>query len=287
MIAELNGKQEIVTHESKASFSIFENNLTECYPAHWHTDIEIIMPIENIYTVVLREVSYVLEPGDIMMIPSGELHELIAPESGSRFIILVDRSVLSEVNGFDSIYSKFFPCAIYKSSAPVKGHATLRGLLHEIVKESQEQLPMCDANIHSCILSFFVHAGRIQFDQVQPLSEIKTDKQQHYINVFYSLCSYMNDHCTEDLTVKELAAMAGFSVSHFIKLFKKFTGVTYYEYLTNRKINYAAVLLMDRPDLSIADIAMRSGFNSLATFNRVFKTSLNCTPSAYRKSYLA
>ncbi|MCF0160284.1 MAG: AraC family transcriptional regulator, partial [Bacteroidaceae bacterium] len=35
-----------------------------------------------------------------------------------------------------------------------------------------------------------------------------------------------------------------------------------------------------------ADIAMRSGFNSLATFNRVFKTSLNCTPSAYRKSYL-
>ena len=92
----------------------------------------------------------------------------------------------------------------------------------------------------------------------------------------------MNEHCTEDLSLEALADMTGFSKSHFIRLFKEFAGVSYYEYLTKRRL-LNAELLLDNPECSIADIAMQSGFNSLATFNRVFKASHNCTPTDYRK----
>ncbi|MCF0127401.1 MAG: helix-turn-helix transcriptional regulator [Pseudobutyrivibrio sp.] len=287
MQAELHGRQEIVNHSSKSSFIVYNNDQVESYPPHWHTDIEIIMPIENCYTVVLRDTTYILNPGDIMIIPSGELHELSAPDSGNRYIVQLDRGILREVNGFDSIYSKFFPCAIFRQSEAAEGHDVLKSLLHNIVVENTRQLPMYEASIHAFILSFFIQAGRIQFSQIETLNDIKTEKQQYYIDVFYNLCSYMNDHCTEDLTVDELATMTGFSTSHFIRLFKKFTGVTYYEYLINRKINYAEMLLMDRMDLNISEVAMRSGFNSLATFNRVFKQNLNCTPTEYRNAYLS
>ena len=287
MQAELHGRQEIVNHNSKANYIIYNNDQVENYPPHWHTDIEVIMPITNNYTAVLRDTTYILEPGDIMIIPSGELHELSAPENGNRYIMLIDHAVLREVNGFDSIYSKFFPCAVFRKKDNIEEHSILENILKQIVSENTRQLALYEASLHSLIIAFFVQAGRIQFSSIETLNDVKAEKQQYYIDVFYNLCSYMNDHCTEDLTVDELATMTGFSTSQFIRLFKKFTGVTYYEYLTKRKISYAEVLLLDRTDLSISDIAMRSGFNSLATFNRVFKQNLNCTPSEYRNTYVS
>ncbi|HHX13236.1 MAG TPA: helix-turn-helix domain-containing protein, partial [Clostridiales bacterium] len=43
-------------------------------------------------------------------------------------------------------------------------------------------------------------------------------------------------------------------------------------------------LLID-PGLTIMQVAMKSGFNSLATFNRVFKAKNHCTPKEYRALY--
>ena len=44
-----------------------------------------------------------------------------------------------------------------------------------------------------------------------------------------------------------------------------------------------AEMYLNQPDLSILDVALQSGFKSLSTFNRVFKSYKNCTPSEYRK----
>ena len=105
--------------------------------------------------------------------------------------------------------------------------------------------------------------------------------KQEYIEKFMSICTYINDHCTEDLSIEKLAARAGFSKYHFSRLFKQFTGVSCYEYLISRRIAYAERLLLT-PNLSITEVAMQSGFNSLSTFNRIFKTAKNCTPSSYK-----
>lgn len=287
MLAELHGRQEIVDRKNNPIFTIWRNEQNENYPPHWHTDLEIIMPTENTYTVIVRDETYVLEPGDIMLIPSGELHEIRCPDSGSRYILQIDNAILREVNGYDSIHNKFYPCALFKKSESIDGHDTLAFILRTIVKEYAEKLPLFEASIHAYIITFLVKAGRIRFSQVDSLNEAKAEKQQYYIDVFYNICTYMNEHCTDDLAVDDLAAMAGFSTSHFIRLFKKFTGVTYYDYLTKRKINLAEILLLDKTDLSISDVAMNSGFNSLATFNRVFKQAHGCTPTEYRSMYIS
>ena len=40
---------------------------------------------------------------------------------------------------------------------------------------------------------------------------------------------------------------------------------------------------MIQPNLSITEVAMHSGFNSLSTFNRIFKSAKNCTPWEYKR----
>ena len=53
------------------------------------------------------------------------------------------------------------------------------------------------------------------------------------------------------------------------------------ERLSVSRIAHAEQLLIE-PNLSITEVAMRSGFNSLSTFNRIFKAAKNCTPSEYK-----
>lgn len=287
MLAKLHGRRENVNHSEGNEFTLYVNREVENYPPHWHTDLEVIMPLENTYTAILDKKTYILEPGDILIIPSGEMHELISPDCGRRLIFQVDHSIIREVNGFDSIYDKFFPCALFRKSDHLDGYDELAALLVQISDEYRQASPLYEACIHSLIIYFFVLVGRIRLTQAEHSTGAKKQKQQSYIDIFFNLCTYINEHCTENLTLEQLADMSGFSKSHFIRLFKDFAGVSYYEYLTKRRMIYAEIALLDHPELSIADIAMQSGFNSLATFNRVFKLSHACTPTDYRRRYNA
>ena len=132
MLAELHGRKENVEHSGNSSFRLYMNREVENYPPHWHTDLEIIMPLENNYTAILDNKSFVLHPEDILIIPSGEMHELVAPPSGKRLIFQVDHSIIREVNGFDSIYNKFFPCAIFRKEEEIETHKLLTNLLLQI-----------------------------------------------------------------------------------------------------------------------------------------------------------
>ena len=72
-----------------------------------------------------------------------------------------------------------------------------------------------------------------------------------------------------------------FKIDSFANVFKQFSGMSCYDYLIQKRIAHAEALLI-QPDLSITEVAMRSGFGSLSTFNRVFKAVKNCTPSEYK-----
>jgi AraC-like DNA-binding protein len=283
MIEKLNGTREIVDHPDNLNVRLYINTEAEDYPMHWHTDIEIIMSIENDYTIVIDKTKYVINTGDIIMIPSGEIHELYAPSSGKRIIILVDNSILSSMNGLESISNSFYPCIIVRSSTNTY-QKQLADILKKITEEYFHRAPLCQAAIFSLFINFFVVVGRNSIKREKAYGSAKKHKQHQYIDKFLNVCKYINEHCTEDITVDKLAAMAGFSKYHFSRLFYEFSGVTYYDYLMKRRIMYAEGLLCD-PNLSIVEIAMQSGFNSLATFNRNFRTIKKCTPSAYRSMY--
>jgi AraC-like DNA-binding protein len=282
MIENLNGTREIVDHPDNLNVRIYFNTEPEDYPMHWHTDIEIIMAVEDNYRIVIDKTDYIINPGDIIMIPSGEIHELYAPPSGKRVIILLDNSILNSMNGLDSISTNFYPCFIIRANSSY--YKQLTDILKQVRDEYIHRPLFCKASIYSLFINFFVIVGRNCIKRDKPYNTAKKQKQHQYIDKFLNVCNYINEHCTEDITVDKLAAMAGFSKYHFSRLFYEFSGVTYYDYLMKRRVMYAEGLLCD-PNLSIVEIAMQSGFNSLATFNRNFRTIKKCTPSAYRSMY--
>ena len=282
MIEILNGTRETISYQDNFGVRLYLNEQAEDYPVHWHTAVEIIMPLVNNYTVVVNDTSFVLNPGDIIVLPSGELHQLFAPEEGERIIFQFEYSLLHHLNGFDSTFHLYHPCLIVTHTKYNDVHGILRNLLMDIMKEYFGNSLLKEASLYSMLIQFFVTLGRGSMKGENCFPHTKTQKQHEYIDKFLQVCSYINEHCTEDLSVEGLASIAGFSKFHFARLFKQFTGMTYYNYLNKHRIMYAERLLID-PNLSVTEVAMQSGFTSLATFNRLFKTYKKCTPTEYKR----
>ena len=85
----------------------------------------------------------------------------------------------------------------------------------------------------------------------------------------------------EDWPVRRLARVGGVSEAHFARSFKQVFGVPPHRYLLTRRIERAKALLRDT-DLSITEIAFRTGWESLGTFGRVFRDVTGESPSAIR-----
>ena len=60
-------------------------------------------------------------------------------------------------------------------------------------------------------------------------------------------------------------------------------GVSFREWITGFRIGYAKSLLTRNPELTVADISEKSGFQSPSHFIRLFKENAGCTPTQWRK----
>lgn len=96
--------------------------------------------------------------------------------------------------------------------------------------------------------------------------------------------TYMAEHLTEKITVEDIANSVYLSTYHFVRSFKKQTGLTPYEYLINLRINKAKDLLISTDD-SLDTIAVNSGFTDSKNLIYNFKRIVNLTPKEYRKSF--
>src|SRR5258708_28782852 len=92
---------------------------------------------------------------------------------------------------------------------------------------------------------------------------------------------YIYDNVGSDLSLQELAGIAGVSASHFASLFKQSTGLSPHQYVIHRRVEKARSLLR-QSDLSIGEIAVLTGFYDSSHLNHHFKRLTGVTPKTLR-----
>lgn len=284
MIKILDGIFEKVDYEKNSSILLHINKEYEDYPIHWHTAMEIIMPLDNTYKVVINKIVYSLNPGDILIIPPGELHELYAPSMGCRIILQFDFSLISNLKGFSGIFPILLQPRILTLANSPDIHDILQNLLLSIKEEYIQNDNLSEASIYSKIIQIFILTARKYMNTGNLFPYVKISKQKEYIEKFNLIFDYINVNLTEDITLDKIADIAGFSKFHFSRLFKQFTDISFYDYLNQKRVKAAESLLLN-PSLTITDVAMQSGFSSISTFNRVFKMMKECTPTEFKSLY--
>ena len=282
MIEHLDGMHETVNYLQNTNLKIYDNTEYEEYPMHWHSPIEIVMPVRREYRVEYADTAATLREGDILILCPGVLHHFY-PCEGERYIIQAEVTSVLNLREIDSILTIIQPALLITRDLFPDVYGRIRDLVTGIEKEYRKEDSFFEASIYSMLTELFVLVGR---SHTQAAQRFATDdmRQKKYVEKFMAVCSYIDEHCTENLTLDDAASFSGFSKYHFTRLFKQFTGSTFYKYLNQKRITRAERSLTDM-SLSVTDVAMASGFSSMSAFIRMFKIMKGCTPSEFRKMY--
>ena len=98
-------------------------------------------------------------------------------------------------------------------------------------------------------------------------------------------CLYITNNCAQHLTLDSVARHMGISKSHFSHLFKRYTNMTFIDYLTIERIRRAESISLDL-SRQITEVAVEAGCSSISTFNRAFRKVKGCSPSQFRATMI-
>jgi AraC family transcriptional regulator len=93
---------------------------------------------------------------------------------------------------------------------------------------------------------------------------------------------FVEAHLERPMTVRDLAARAGLSPSHFTRAFRATAGVTPRAFVEGRRLERARALI-DGTDRSLSDIALACGFKTQSRLTVAFRRQTGFTPAAYRR----
>jgi AraC-like DNA-binding protein len=94
-----------------------------------------------------------------------------------------------------------------------------------------------------------------------------------------------NNLTADDLSQSTMAEMAGISKDYFSRIFKNVTGMNYNKWLNTIRLEKASELLTEEGH-TLTEIAMLSGFQSIPSFNRVFREEKGMAPGEYRALFV-
>ena len=282
MFAPLN----ITSREKELHYILIKDAPITSLPMHWHSEYELTYASEGEFRCLIDSVEYKVEEGNAILTVSGDRHYYF-PTSDARITrILFAPSLISDPACGDDCAAKVADKlrASSRSTAgwPEEGKDELRKLISwlgsDTLGKSDPAYILGARGGVLLILSLFLRMA--EKSGADPSSSpVSDDKVMDRIEKVFTL---VNDSYDKDITLTSAAETAGYVPTYFSRIFREYTGMTFYSYLTMYRVAIAEYKLVST-DMSINDIAISSGFGSVKTFDRIFKDKLGTSPLKYRK----
>jgi AraC-like DNA-binding protein len=116
-----------------------------------------------------------------------------------------------------------------------------------------------------------------------PHSRAGTAEKTFLLSELSELLSYISRHYTEDITIEDLCGVSNMSKSTLQRKMTAGIGYSPLQYVQRLRTSHAAVLLQDK-SIPITEVATRSGYNSISSFNRCFINRFGVSPTQWQKN---
>ena len=257
-------------------YTYYSYRLNEYVCYHWHNYIEITYIKEGSATHLLNNIPRRLRAHDLIFMLPNDAHmfyrdtdvEVCIFSFIPDFPFYETQKLLSSMTG--RVVSLNDECR-----ARIEGYLSLLGRLSTSCQTQNEHYIKCLVGaLCSEILSSSV-------DPYVP-TDAGITANNHSLN---DILTYIDEHYTEQLTLKELSARFGYSYNYLSEYFRNNVNMNFSYYLNMLRIKYA-ISLMERQELSIEDIATKCGYHSAAYFSTTFKKYSGLTPFNYLRGVI-
>jgi AraC-like DNA-binding protein len=253
------------------------------YPLHWHNATELVYVYEGVCTVNINKQEYQLSEKDILFVAAGDIHSFnVRSGKGFRYFIQFDFTLLESLNRFNTVKSLLSQTRLITINGNGQLHMELEYHLLKLINDYEKKDYGFDLFSNARILDIIVLLLRsLPFNP----DITNVTNRSHGLDKLNKAFEYIEANYKNDLTLKDVALATGFSEYHFSRIFKEATEKTFHSYLNEHRVKKAEKLLINSK-MTITQAAHISGFNSLVTFNRIFKKVKGCAPSDYIKLHI-
>lgn len=250
---------------------------------HWHTDYEILRILEGSFHLTVNMVEYSLTQGDCILIQSNMIHGGIPSDCIYESIqfnlpaILSNSSLEGSRLQLLSSNNHLLPTRLISQDDPATALIhTLFDCLHE---EKPESLFF--------VQGYIIQLAALILEHGLTDSIPKADSHEaERIGLLKQVLSYIEQHFTEEITLDQLADIAGMNKRYFCRFFRKNTQMTPIHYVNYFRIEYA-VALFHQGVLSTSQAAISCGFRDPGYFYKAFQKYIGITPKQYVKRLIA
>ena len=275
----MQGKQEYVTYIEHSSVRIWYSETPWTYDSHCHSAVEIIMPVRGEVTYSLPDATYRVQSDEVLIVPPNCVHALSMESGSARWLLLFEPDSLFGLRDMP-LMGDLLHAPVYLSGRPELQQA-IRGALMQCVECYNRREFMWNAMCYAHLLQMYVLLGQ---SCVSRRADAGTEGRRMDPEIVDSARLYIDQNFARSITLEDVSDFTGFSKYYFSRVFKQQMGISFSEYLRQKRVSMAEELLI-RSRQSIREIAMAAGFGSVATFNRVFREARSCTPTRYREIY--
>ncbi len=267
-------------------FRLFLNEGSFGVAHHWHDEIEIIYMVEGNVKVGVNDKIYDVSEGDILLISSRDIH-CFMPESShsNRVVIQFNLSIFDNLNSMmgerKEIRPLFDRSKRFSKYWDIHVKMEMEEQIKALIKEYNDKQEGYKLALKARLYDLLVLLLRKV--PMETISHEEESRQKDTLDRLENVFQYVENSYASEITLEQAAQVAGFSPYHFSRFFKQNTGITFGQYLSNFRITKAEWFLLSE-NMSITDTAYKAGFNSIKTFNRVFKLKKGQTPSQFKKA---
>ncbi|MCR5829196.1 MAG: AraC family transcriptional regulator [Lachnospiraceae bacterium] len=281
-------KYETYGFDSISAFNMSTGYKERSYNTHWHSYGEILLVgpgKPNIYKV--NQNTYDLVEGDFVLVWPMEMHSIIDADREKSLVIQFSNSFINTLFDLQRIMHFYRNLHVLC----INTHRELVGKLTEIAykmkdiffSEGQDKELKCCMLLMEFMLTLDEHR-----EEFEP--EIAAGGRGGYtddvMRRMIMVTDYIKNNLTaDDLSQSAMAEIAGISKDYFSRIFKNVTGMNYSKWLNMIRLEKATELLAQK-DLTLTEIAMLSGFQSIPSFNRVFRDEKGMAPGEFRALFI-
>jgi AraC-like DNA-binding protein len=256
------------------------------YPFHWHSAVELLYITEGDYKATVNNREILLDERDILFIAAGDIHGFKTHgNTGRRIFIQFDITMLEGFGNLNMV--KPFLSQTLKISRQDGNtyYSVLEEQIHKIINEQKNMDFTYELFINARIYDMLAIVSRIALNDTNEKKRGNTFNKIYALERINNVFKYIEKNYRNNISLEDASKAAGFSTYHFSRLFKEITEKNFHYYLNEFRIRQAERLLADNT-AKISDVAYSVGFNSITTFNRVFRELKGFSPVEYKKSYV-
>ena len=248
---------------------------------HHHDFYEIYFFMKGNVQYNIESRSYLLNPGDVLLISPLELHQPVFRPGGGKYermVVWINKRFLEQLSSGGQDLTQCF-----NTAAP--GHTNLLRLedrdrqqmtwqMGLLLEESGSQEPFGELAAMTYLVQILVMLNRYQLRQAR-----QTEGKPAANTTIGQILMYINEHYRENLTLDHLANQFFMSKYHLSREFERLTGTTVHRYLIQKRLVMAKKLIQE--GASATEASQQCGFGDYANFYRAFKGEYQISPREF------